>query len=69
MAKLEVFDKQRLRQQLEQRSIRFLAHQSEYCWAYQLIARGARMIRDGSLRHGLAARVSRLEAAAVARCH
>ncbi|AIR91390.1 DUF1289 domain-containing protein [Pseudomonas cremoricolorata] len=46
MAKLEVFDAQRLRQQLEQRSIRFLARQSEYCWAYQLIARGARMIRD-----------------------
>ena len=46
MAKLEVFDKALLRQQLEQRSVRFVAHQSEYCWAYQLIARGARMIRD-----------------------
>jgi hypothetical protein len=46
MAKLEVFDKGLLRQQLEQRSIRFVAQQSEYCWAYQLIARGARMIRD-----------------------
>ena len=46
MAKLEVFDKSLLRQQLEQRSIRFVEQQSEYCWAYQLIARGARMIRD-----------------------
>jgi len=46
MAKLEVFDKSQLRQQLEQRSIRFVDQQSEYCWAYQLIARGARMIRD-----------------------
>ena len=25
---------------------RFVPQQSEYCWAYQLIARGARMIRD-----------------------
>jgi hypothetical protein len=39
-----VFDAQKLRQQLEQRQIRFVPHQSEYCWAYQLIARGARMI-------------------------
>ncbi len=46
MAKLEVFDKGLLRQQLQQRSIRFVEQQSEYCWAYQLIARGARMIRD-----------------------
>ncbi|WP_312935558.1 DUF1289 domain-containing protein [Pseudomonas sp.] len=46
MAKLEVFDKARLRLQLEQRAIRFVVRQSEYCWAYQLIARGARMIRD-----------------------
>ena len=46
MAKLEVFDKGLLRQQLEQRSIRFVEQQSAYCWAYQLIARGARMIRD-----------------------
>jgi len=46
MAKLEVFDIDCLRQQLEQRSIRFVVQQSEYCWAYQLIARGARMIRD-----------------------
>ena len=44
-AKLEVFDEQRLRSQLEQRQIRFVPQQSPYCWAYQLIARGARVIR------------------------
>ena len=43
-AKLEVFDAGKLRVQLEQRKIRFVPHQSEYCWAYQLIARGARVI-------------------------
>ncbi|QDH65142.1 DUF1289 domain-containing protein [Pseudomonas azotoformans] len=43
-SKLEVFDPQRLRQQLEDRKIRFMPHQSPYCWAYQLIARGARVI-------------------------
>lgn len=43
-AKLEVFDTQRLRTQLEQRKIRFMPQQSPYCWAYQLIARGARVI-------------------------
>ncbi|KOG03932.1 Uncharacterized protein ABJ98_0556 [Pseudomonas syringae pv. aceris] len=43
-AKLEVFDADRLRAQLIQRKIRFVPHQSEYCWAYQLIARGARVI-------------------------
>lgn len=42
--KVEVFDPARLRLQLEQRKIRFQPRQSEYCWAYQLIARGARMI-------------------------
>ncbi|MGN2625014.1 DUF1289 domain-containing protein [Stutzerimonas balearica] len=45
-AKLEVFDAQRLRAQLEARGIRFVADQSEYCWAYQLIARGARLIQQ-----------------------
>ena len=45
-AKLEVFDEQRLRGQLEQRQIRFVPQQSPYCWAYQLIARGARMINQ-----------------------
>ena len=45
-AKLEVYDPARLRQQLEQRSIRFAPEQSPYCWAYQLIARGARLINQ-----------------------
>lgn len=45
-AKLEVFDAEKLRAQLTQRKIRFVAHQSEYCWAYQLIARGARVINQ-----------------------
>lgn len=45
-AKLEVFDAGLLRGQLEQRQIRFVAQQSPYCWAYQLIARGARMIQQ-----------------------
>ncbi|MET1078396.1 MAG: DUF1289 domain-containing protein [Pseudomonas sp.] len=43
-SKLEVFDPLRLRQQLEQRTIRYVVEQSPYCWAYQLIARGARVI-------------------------
>ncbi|MCP8465661.1 DUF1289 domain-containing protein [Pseudomonas sp. ZM23] len=46
MAKVEVFDPQRLRVQLEQRQIRFVPDQSPYCWAYQLIARGSRMINQ-----------------------
>jgi len=46
VAKLEVFDPALLRQQLEARKIRFVPHQSEYCWAYQLIARGARVINN-----------------------
>ncbi len=46
VAKLEVFDPLKLRQQLEQRKIRFVERQSEYCWAYQLIARGARVINN-----------------------
>ncbi|MGY4535162.1 putative Fe-S protein YdhL (DUF1289 family) [Pseudomonas sp. TE3786] len=45
-AKVDVFDPSRLRQQLEQRQIRFVPEQSEYCWAYQLIARGARVINQ-----------------------
>ncbi|EXF47237.1 Fe-S protein [Pseudomonas sp. BAY1663] len=45
-AKLEVFDAQLLRQQLETRQIRFVPEQSPYCWAYQLIARGARVIQQ-----------------------
>ena len=43
-AKVEVFDPAQLRMQLEQRKIRFVPHQSEYCWAYQLIARASRLI-------------------------
>ncbi|EQM75601.1 Fe-S protein [Stutzerimonas stutzeri MF28] len=45
-AKLEVFDAPLLRRQLESRQIRFVAEQSPYCWAYQLIARGARVIQQ-----------------------
>ena len=45
-AKLEVFDASRLREQLDHRKIRYLSEQSEYCWAYQLIARGARQINQ-----------------------
>lgn len=45
-AKLEVFDAAKLRQQLELRQIRFVAEQSVYCWAYHLIARGARAINQ-----------------------
>ncbi len=45
-AKLEVFDAGKLRQQLELRKIRFVPNQSAYCWAYQLIARGARVISN-----------------------
>ncbi|AEF22408.1 protein of unknown function DUF1289 [Pseudomonas fulva 12-X] len=43
-AKLEVFDEALLLKQLQQRQIRFLPQQSPYCWAYQLLARGARVI-------------------------
>ncbi|WP_040260659.1 DUF1289 domain-containing protein [Pseudomonas massiliensis] len=46
VAKLEVYEPARLRGQLEQRQIRFQPQQSEYCWAYQLIARGARVISN-----------------------
>jgi len=45
-AKLEVFDPLRLREQLQQRKSRFIPEQSEYCWAYQLISRGARHIQQ-----------------------
>lgn len=46
IGKLEVFDADRLRHQLELRQIRFVAAQSPYCWAYLLIARGARVIQQ-----------------------
>ncbi|MCW3147984.1 DUF1289 domain-containing protein [Stutzerimonas stutzeri] len=45
-AKLEVFDARLLRQQLETRQIRFVVEQSPYCWAYQLLARGSRVIQQ-----------------------
>ena len=45
-AKLEVFDPLRLKEQLQQRKIRFIPEQSEYCWVYQLISRGARHIQQ-----------------------
>ena len=41
---VEVFDPDALRPQLVTRKIRFVPHQSEYCCAYQLIARCARVI-------------------------
>ena len=44
--KVEVFDRVTLRDQLLARKIRFVPSQSEYCWAYQLIARGARVINQ-----------------------
>lgn len=44
--KLEVFDPALLRSQLVQRQVRFKPDQSPYCWAYQLIARGARLIQQ-----------------------
>ncbi|TLX53702.1 DUF1289 domain-containing protein [Stutzerimonas nosocomialis] len=45
-AKLEVFDAPLLRSQLETRQVRFVPEQSPYCWAYQLIARGSRVIQQ-----------------------
>ncbi|TWI53794.1 hypothetical protein IQ22_02404 [Pseudomonas duriflava] len=45
-AKLDVFDSNRLKEQLLLRKIRFNPDQSEYCWAYQLISRGARFIQQ-----------------------
>jgi predicted Fe-S protein YdhL (DUF1289 family) len=44
--KLTVFDPHMLRGQLEQRKIRFNPAQSTLCWAYQLIAKGARVINQ-----------------------
>lgn len=43
--KLVILDRQALRHQLELRQIRFLPELSPYCWAYQLLASGARHIR------------------------
>lgn len=44
--KVIVFDEAMLRSQLESRQIRFNPAQSSHCWAYQLIARGARAINQ-----------------------
>lgn len=46
MAKVDVFDAELLRGQLEARQIRFVAEQSPYCWAYQLLVRGSRVIQQ-----------------------
>ena len=43
--KLVIQDAQLLRHQLERRQIRFVPQLSPYCWAYQLLAHGARHIR------------------------
>ena len=45
-AKVVVFDEALLRRQLLERGIRHLPEQSPYCWAYQLIVRGARAIQQ-----------------------
>lgn len=45
MAHLEVTDAALLKAQLEKRHIRFLPEQSPYCWAYNLLVRGAAHIR------------------------
>ena len=45
-SKLLIVDSQRLREQLEARQIRFVAEQSPYCWAYQLLRRGAGRMRN-----------------------
>lgn len=44
--KVQVFDEALLRRQLDDRQIRYVPEQSAYCWAYQLIARGARFIQQ-----------------------
>ena len=46
VAKVDVFDSDLLRQQLDARQIRYSQEQSPYCWTYLLIARGARLIRQ-----------------------
>lgn len=45
-AKLDVFDARLLQHQLDVRGIRYHREQSVYCWAYQLIVRGARFIQQ-----------------------
>ncbi|MGO2488189.1 hypothetical protein SAMN04490203_2824 [Pseudomonas taetrolens] len=42
--KIIILDAALLREQLDARKIRYYPHQSAYCWAYQLIAKGAENI-------------------------
>lgn len=58
--KLAIVDTQLLRHQLERRQIRFVPHLSPYCWAYQLLAHGARHIRRLDA-YGLALRPALVE--------
>ncbi|WP_434458475.1 DUF1289 domain-containing protein [Stutzerimonas urumqiensis] len=44
-SKVDVFDAGLLRAQLDARQIRYSPEQSPYCWAYGLLAKGARLIR------------------------
>lgn len=44
-SKVDVFDAGLLRAQLDVRQIRYSPEQSPYCWAYGLLAKGARLIR------------------------
>ena len=43
--RIDVFDTEALRCQLQQRKIRFIAHHSPYCWAYCLLRTGAPSLR------------------------
>jgi predicted Fe-S protein YdhL (DUF1289 family) len=43
--RVDMLDQVLLRQQLEERKIRFVAHHSPYCWAYSLLRSGARSIQ------------------------
>lgn len=52
----ELFDESLLRQQMEKRGIRFLVEQSPYCWAYNLLVKGAAHIKQLE-KYGLRCRV------------
>lgn len=43
--RIQIFDAVLLRAQLEQKRIPFRESQSPYCWAYQLLARGAQRVQ------------------------
>ncbi|MCU1728608.1 DUF1289 domain-containing protein [Pseudomonas sp. 7P_10.2_Bac1] len=43
-SKIDIFDPALLCQQLENRKIRYFPNQSAYCWAYQLLLKGAENI-------------------------